>query len=99
MWISKKKWDSVNKRISVLEQAEQERIDRKKLLEERKIWYLCDGEKKDCKKALCYKKDNEGPCRHTTDIEHALNFQKEKHGSRTRYWEKSMSFEDKQKAG
>lgn len=37
-----------------------------------KIWYLCDGEKPDCKKNFCYRKG--GVCRHTRDIQHAINF-------------------------
>ncbi len=37
-----------------------------------KIFYLCDGEREDCKKRRCYK--NGGDCMHTTDIRHAINF-------------------------
>lgn len=33
--------------------------------------YLCDGEVLDCPKTSCYK--NNGDCRHTTDVSHALN--------------------------
>ena len=33
-----------------------------------KIFYLCDGERENCKKRNCYK--NGGDCRHTTDISH-----------------------------
>ena len=39
-----------------------------------KVFYLCDGEKENCKKNTCYK--NEGVCRHTTDISHAMNFER-----------------------
>lgn len=49
-----------------------------------KILYICDGEKTDCKKRTCYKNIKEG-CRHTTDIEHAINFKKyDDNGS---FWE------------
>ena len=46
---------------------------------ERRIWYLCDGEKPDCKKTFCYKKG--GICRHTKDIQHAINFKQNHCGS------------------
>lgn len=39
-----------------------------------KIFYLCDGERENCKKRNCYK--NGGDCRHTTDISHAMNFKR-----------------------
>lgn len=39
-----------------------------------KIFYLCDGERENCKKRNCYK--NGGDCRHTTDISHAMNFER-----------------------
>lgn len=47
-----------------------------------KIWYLCDGEKPDCKKNVLYRKicyrevgnRKHGVCRHTRDIQHAINF-------------------------
>ena len=38
----------------------------------RKVMYLCDGEVPECEKTSCYK--NGGPCRHTTDVDHAMNF-------------------------
>lgn len=41
-----------------------------------KIMYLCDGEVPSCKKMHCYKKTDDTPCRHTSDINHALNFRK-----------------------
>ena len=40
-----------------------------------KIFYLCDGERENCKKRNCYK--NGGDCRHTTDISHAMNFERQ----------------------
>lgn len=45
-------------------------------MKEKTIWYLCDGEKEECKKRHCYKKTKENPCRHTKDINHAVNFKK-----------------------
>lgn len=62
---------------------------------EKKIWYLCDGEKEDCKKKYCYKNTKENPCRHTKDISHAVNFRKEKHGSYEIYRETGC--DDKEK--
>ena len=56
------------------------------LVEDKTIWYLCDGEKKDCKKTRCYKNTKENPCRHTKDISHAVNFRKI-HGNREVYRE------------
>ena len=55
-------------------------------MEDKAIWYLCDGEKKDCKKTRCYKNTKENPCRHTKDISHAVNFRKI-HGNREVYRE------------
>ncbi len=49
-------------------------------MEEKIIWYLCDGEKENCKKTYCYKNTEENPCRYTKDINHAMNFRKETHG-------------------
>jgi hypothetical protein len=51
------------------------------------IMYLCDGEKTDCKKRTCYK--NGGYCRHTKDVEHAVNFEKNTYGSHSTYIETS----------
>lgn len=39
----------------------------------RKVFYLCNGQKDDCQKGNCYR--NGGNCRHTSDINHALNFE------------------------
>ena len=52
-----------------------------------KIFFLCDGEREKCKKRGCYK--NGGNCRHTTDISHAMNFER-----RGKY--KSGSFYEKE---
>ena len=45
-----------------------------------RVLYLCDGEKRDCKKSICYKhgsKIDKGIiCRMTEDINHALNFRR-----------------------
>lgn len=43
-----------------------------------KIYYLCDGEKEDCRKRICYKTtgDYEHGCKRTSDIRHAKNFRK-----------------------
>ena len=40
----------------------------------KEFFYLCDGEREKCKKRNCYK--NGGNCRHTTDISHAMNFER-----------------------
>ena len=41
---------------------------------ERRVFYLCNGEKEDCKKRTCYK--NGGECKHTSNVEYALNFER-----------------------
>lgn len=38
-----------------------------------RVAYLCDGEKCPEEKASC---KHGGPCRHTSDIEHAINFRR-----------------------
>lgn len=45
-----------------------------------KIYFLCDGEKEDCKRTYCYKNTNDEPCKRTADINHAKNFEKMPHG-------------------
>lgn len=52
-----------------------------------KIWYLCDGEKQDCKKRTCYKNTTGNACRLTSDINHAKNFIKTKNGDHANYRE------------
>lgn len=48
-----------------------------------KVLYLCDGEVPGCMKKHCYKRTkDEECCRHTKDINHAINFKKERpHGA------------------
>lgn len=38
----------------------------------REVLYMCDGMVPGCRKSNCYK--NDGLCRHTKDISHAVNF-------------------------
>lgn len=46
---------------------------------EKKIFYLCDGEVEKCRrKSGCYK--NGGGCMHTSDVEHAKNFEEVRKG-------------------
>ena len=45
-----------------------------------KVFFLCDGEKEDCKKTCCYKNTDDTPCKRTSDINHAKNFEKMRHG-------------------
>ncbi|MDO5344415.1 MAG: hypothetical protein Q4E91_01570 [Lachnospiraceae bacterium] len=54
---------------------------------EKKVTYLCDGEKPDCKRTHCYKNTDDGLCRHTSDIDHAINFIKKDSGDKTIYRE------------
>lgn len=65
---------------AILYEILQETKEQTKLLRsdmrEKTIWYLCDGEKEDCKKRRCYKNTKENPYRHTKDISHAVNFRK-----------------------
>lgn len=69
---------------AILYEILQETKEQTKLLRsdmrEKTIWYLCDGEKEDCKKRRCYKNTKENPCRHTKDINHAVNFRKKIYG-------------------
>lgn len=53
---------------------------------EEKILYLCNGEKESCNKRNCYK--NGGPCMHTSEIESAINFKKDKYNEEVYYTEK-----------
>ena len=48
-----------------------------------KIYFLCDGEKEDCRRTHCYKNTDDPVCvcRHTTDITHAKNFERRKTGN------------------
>lgn len=76
---------------AILYEILQETKEQTKLLRsdmrEKTIWYLCDGEKEDCKKRRCYKNTKENPCRHTKDINHAVNFKKKIYGTREVYRE------------
>ena len=51
-----------------------------------KIFYLCDGKREKCKKTRCYK--NGGECRHTTDINHALKFERKGSDKNGDFYEK-----------
>lgn len=51
-----------------------------------KVFYLCDGEKEDCKKMTCYKSG--GDCRHTSDINHASNFERKGRYKNGSFYEK-----------
>ena len=42
-----------------------------------RVLYLCDGMIPECKKSGCYKKG--GPCKHTSNINHAVNFENKGH--------------------
>lgn len=44
----------------------------------RRVFYLCNGEVPYCGKHACYKSENppDEPCRHTTNVAYALNFEK-----------------------
>lgn len=52
---------------------------------EKKIFYLCDGNVPECKKEHCYKQTDDDPCRHTSNISHAINFRGE--NEKTSYFE------------
>lgn len=50
------------------------------------VFYLCDGERENCKKRTCYK--NGGNCRHTTNINHAMNFERRAESENASFFEK-----------
>ena len=59
------------------------------------VYYLCDGEKEDCKKNNCYKKvisseENSLVCKHTKDVCHAKNFQKRVPIEQGGFWENEL---------
>ena len=45
---------------------------------DKRILYLCNGEKTDCKKTHCYKNTDDVPCRYTSDIRFAESFTESK---------------------
>lgn len=50
------------------------------------VFYLCNGEKKDCKKQSCYKRG--GECKHTKDVRYAKNFHKKyPQQEKSAFWE------------
>lgn len=57
---------------------------------DRKVFYLCDGNVPECEKTCCYKTNvGDGWCKHTSNIEHALNFEISQSGRC--YFEKELS--------
>lgn len=57
--------------------------------ESKNVAYLCDGKKCPEEKASCKKG---GPCHHTTDINHAINFGRMKCGENEKYYEFEHKF-------
>lgn len=43
-------------------------------MSQKNILFLCNGEVKGCRNSRCYK--HGGDCRHTSNVEYAVNFQK-----------------------
>lgn len=43
-------------------------------LNNKKVLYLCDGKVPECENTKCALKISDGWCRHTSDINHAVNF-------------------------
>lgn len=60
-----------------------------------KIFYLCDGKVPECQKNICYKKGIKDGCRHTSDIKHAVNFEKKNPSDAAVYWEAGCGDEAK----
>lgn len=58
------------------------------------VAYICDGKKCPEEKASCLKG---GPCHHTTDIDHAINFERIECGEKksAKYFEHEHKFEGK----
>ena len=54
-----------------------------------KVFYLCDGNVPESTKEHCYKQTDDDPCRHTSDISHAINFRRE--NEKTSYFEEIKS--------
>lgn len=64
-------------------------IEEAKMMDIEKVFYICDGERPECKKQECYRTHPDwhykNCCYHTTDITHAMNFDlNERTGN---YWE------------
>lgn len=56
-----------------------------------KVFYLCDGEVPECTKTHCYKREDETePCRHTSNVAHAINFQQMSKRSDAAYYENNQ---------
>ncbi len=47
---------------------------RRRLNKGMKVFYLCDGEDENCERTDCYKCVDDGCCRRTSNIRHALHF-------------------------
>mgnify|MGYP004547598279 FL=1 len=57
-----------------------------------KVFYLCDGEVPECTKTHCYKREGEAePCRHTTNVAHAINFRQMSKRPDAAYYENDQS--------
>lgn len=63
-------------------------------IEPKNVAYICDGKKCPEEKASCLKG---GPCHHTTDIDHAINFERIECGEKklAKYFEHEHKFEGK----
>ena len=59
-------------------------------MKEKRIFYLCDGNVENCKKTTCHKTIGRLGCRHTTDINHALNFDKNDFPNHVSFLEKQL---------
>lgn len=59
--------------------------------EQKRIFYLCDGNVPTCKKSTCYKnpgkKNTCPPCSYTKDVRHALNFRRRSENVHAAYYE------------
>ena len=59
-----------------------------------KIYFLCDGEQEDCKRTYCYTETDDEPCKRTSDINHAKNFEKMRYGGSYREKEDGKTWEE-----
>lgn len=65
---------------------------------ENTVRYLCNGEKEDCEKQICYKTigDRENACKHTKDVRYAKNFSKRIQPVKASgYWEQEAAPDDR----